>query len=451
MIDYKGLRDFHLNAFWQYDGRPHLENNITKAFINSIDSLNDDDKRIVFSSIFGIDVLDGKMKVDYYLQKKPEPVKVLSFPEENRVMFAFSPTGKCWGFSGQDTKDEKSLYEAVRKELGKTIEDEETLKTETQKAVAEFLQYRRGESIPDAWILIYVDDKPSYIIALENKLYNLDPTQINNHIEKSLLITENKRPVIYRKYDDIVNCFETFDSYVTNQFIEYLTILGYRHVDDFSIACSADEGIRQRLSIPFGKKILEKIDGNEIDNRSWNTVRRHVSYSYLREINLIFSSNDIRVSLAFGPTMNSGKRMLETIDSVDVSSNHLYTFRQTFHLMYHRGRIIPSSYIDTDYSVNDYIAYWKKNIEYIRQYTPEEAIGLYEKMLNDGLITKDNCDALKRQLNGKKNPGLVIPEIIVEYSYSYEEASTLGIDDFIAELKKKIDDTLKSFKLNNQS
>ena len=72
--------------------------------------------------------------------------------------------------------------------------------------------------------------------------------------------------------------------------------------------------------------------------------------------------------------------------------------------MYYRGRIIHSSYIDTDYSVNDYIAYWKKNIEYIRKYTPEEAIRLYEKMLEDGFIKKDNYDALKRQLNGKKNP-----------------------------------------------
>lgn len=139
--------------------------------------------------------------------------------------------------------------------------------------------------------------------------------------------------------------------------------------------------------------------------------------------------------------------MLESIDSIDVSSDHLVTFRQTFHLMYYRGRIIHSSYIDTDYSVNDYIAYWKKNIEYIRKYTPEEAIGLYEKMLEDGFIKEDNYDALKRQLNGKKNPVLVIPEIIVEYGFSYEEASTLGIDAFAAELKKKINDTLTSFKL----
>lgn len=37
--------DKHLNVFWQYDGRPWLENNITKAFINTFESLDDDSKR----------------------------------------------------------------------------------------------------------------------------------------------------------------------------------------------------------------------------------------------------------------------------------------------------------------------------------------------------------------------------------------------------------------------
>ena len=68
-------------------------------------------------------------------------------------------------------------------------------------------------------------------------------------------------------------------------------------------------------------------------------------------------------------------------------------------------------------------------------------------MLDDGFITKDNYVALKRQLNGKKNLVLVIPEIIVEYGFGYEEASALGIEAFIDELKKKIDETMMSFKL----
>ena len=53
--------------------------------------------------------------------------------------------------------------------------------------MAEYLESQRGDSIPDGWIFVYSDGKPEYLVALENKLYDLDPTQINNHIEKKFI------------------------------------------------------------------------------------------------------------------------------------------------------------------------------------------------------------------------------------------------------------------------
>lgn len=41
----KNSQDEHLNIFWQYNGSPHLENNITKAFINTFDSLTPEEKK----------------------------------------------------------------------------------------------------------------------------------------------------------------------------------------------------------------------------------------------------------------------------------------------------------------------------------------------------------------------------------------------------------------------
>ena len=72
------------------------------------------------------------------------------------------------------------------------MKNEELLINETKKAVEEYLHFQRGDSIPDGWIFVYADGRPEYLVALENKLYNLDPTQINNHIEKSLLISSDK-------------------------------------------------------------------------------------------------------------------------------------------------------------------------------------------------------------------------------------------------------------------
>lgn len=274
MIDYKGLRDCHLNIFWQYDGKPYLENNITKAFINSIDSLSDVKKKEVLFDLFGIKLKGEKIKLEFYLQKKPAVSKIKEFNEDNRLMFAFSPTGKCWGFNGQDTKDEKALFDAIKNELSESYHDEELLINETKKAVEEYLHFQKGDSIPDGWIFVYADGRPEYLVVLENKLYNLDPTQINNHIEKSLLISSDKKPVIYKKYSEITDIFEKLNTFITDQFIEYLVLLGYCGVEDFSVACSSDPLIRKRLAIPFGKKILSFIDGGVIDERKWNIPRR---------------------------------------------------------------------------------------------------------------------------------------------------------------------------------
>lgn len=41
----KNKTDKHLNVFWQYDGKPWLENNITKALINTFDSLESNSKK----------------------------------------------------------------------------------------------------------------------------------------------------------------------------------------------------------------------------------------------------------------------------------------------------------------------------------------------------------------------------------------------------------------------
>ncbi len=448
MINYKGLRDCHLNIFWQYDGKPYLENNITKAFINSIDSLNDTKKKEALFSLFGIKVDCNKLDLEFYLQRKPSVSKIEEFDEDKRIMFAFSPTGKCRGFNGQDTKNDKLLFEAIKKELSETYQDEEILINETKKALNEIIDSQRGDSIPDGWILVYVDDKPNYIIALENKRYNLDPFQINNHIEKSLLVSSSKKTVIYKKYRDIKDIFEKLETFVTDQFIEYLVILGYFDVEDFKIAFSSDQYIRRRLTIPFGEKILSLIGDGKIDKRSCNGVRLHVNYDYLREINLFFDEDIIKVSLAFGSTQNSGRKMLEKIDSITVSKYHLVNFKQSFHLIYFGwGKIIQSSYVDSNFSVNDYILYLKKNFDLIKTQTPQEAIVLYKKMLDDGFILQENYKRLKNYLGNKRNKVTIVPEILIEYGWTYVEVSMMGLEAFAKELKNKINDTLVAMKL----
>ena len=50
MISLKNLHgtnmNIHLNVFWQYDGNPGHENNITKALINTFESLDEQSKKV---------------------------------------------------------------------------------------------------------------------------------------------------------------------------------------------------------------------------------------------------------------------------------------------------------------------------------------------------------------------------------------------------------------------
>ena len=192
---------------------------------------------------------------------------------------------------------------------------------------------------------------------------------------------------------------------------------------------------------------LNKIHEGEKDHRSWNVCRCHVNYEWLREINLIFRNDTISMSLAFGSTQNSAKAMLRNIDKIDLNSDHISKLVQTFHSLYQRGRNINESYIFKETSLKEYVEYWKNNIDLIKTYTPSGAIDLYKKMLDDGVISIDGFKEIEKRLIGKKNPVLVVPEIILEYSWNYEEILLMKEEGFINSLKEKLSEALKTFML----
>ena len=67
-MDYKGLIDRHLNVFCGY-GVEHLENNITKALINTINSFNHNDLKFFLEKMTGIEFQSDIVKADTFLQK----------------------------------------------------------------------------------------------------------------------------------------------------------------------------------------------------------------------------------------------------------------------------------------------------------------------------------------------------------------------------------------------
>ena len=77
--DFRSLWDPHLNLFVQYDENYRLENNITHAFIQAFLSLNEQEKKEFFQTIFKYDLPEGQLTYKAYLQKKPDENEVSKF------------------------------------------------------------------------------------------------------------------------------------------------------------------------------------------------------------------------------------------------------------------------------------------------------------------------------------------------------------------------------------
>ena len=54
---------------------------------------------------------------------------------------------------------------------------------------------------------------------------------------------------------------------------------------------------------------------------------------------------------------------------------------------------------------------------------------------------------MNRRFSGKKNPVLVIPEISLVFSWSYEEAANIGLEQLGKSIKEKVDLSLKEMKI----
>ncbi len=455
-MDYKGLKDRHLNIFCVY-GVDHLENNITKAFINTLDSLNPSNQAKIYSVLLNAFINSENLKSTFYLQQRPDKELIESVLIQHRYVVGISPTGKCWGYSYEDTQDEEKLKVEITNQwrLEHQESSDEEIEDVALNVVKEIRERRSNKgSIPDAWIFISnLDSK--YLIIIENKLYNLDPDQINNHIEKSLLQVnkEDKNEPKYFTFKQISEMISRSNTFLADQFVEYLTILGYLNLDSLPLACSADKDIRERLAVHAGTIIMNDIFKSGVDRRSRSTVRKHLNKnSYLREINLCFGSctseeSIIYLSLALGPTMSSAKWMFNNI-SLPVSFNdkHINKPFSSFHLQYNRGKNISKSYIrNWSWEVSDYIEYWKNHQSNLRLMTTEEAASFIEALSFDGKFPLEQANDLSTYLKSRKNPINIVPEIVYEISWTCEEISKMKDNaEFVASLKNALTEFLNS-------
>lgn len=449
--DYKGLIDRHLNVFCGY-GNDHLENNITKAFVNVLSSLAYQDLKKVLEDLVGVTLPETETYADFYLQRRPPRRVIESIPEEKRILFAFSPTGKSYpapdGLDGNDRAAVKKYLDGFVRNENPGLERDD-IEAEVEKRCEDFFSKHDHDSIPDGWVLIYEKDKPVLLIAMENKLYNLNPYQLKNHLKNGMFCSEAHMP-IYSTFEAIVRALDGSNTYLAAQFHEYLVILGYIKLElDLIEAAGIDREIRRRFLTEPTRRFLGKLfPGNEVDLRHNRTPRIKVDLPILKEINLEMLDEGLNFSMALGPKKDSARFYFQCFSLEDIDAlqriEHVQRPYQTLHGLYLRGR--NTGYLkrgEFKGTYGDYFQYWKNHIDDIHAYDPPVGcISSYEAMQKEGLVDASTVTRLKDFYSPKKNPISLVPETIINIFWSYEEITEYGSDE---DLLKSMKATLNKF------
>ena len=428
----KNCHDRHLNMFWFYNGAPTLENNITKAMINTFDALSNEQKIDFLEKICKIDI-NYALTYKLYLQSAPRECEVERTPIANRKLIAFSPTGKSWGYGGIASNDREQIKEEIEKAV-RARYDKDDINAIIEQEYNDTLVIidNKGESIPDAWIMIYRNGNPDYCIAFENKLYDLNPYQLNNHCKKSLFLERNT--IEYVKYSNIIDCLTNANNYIADEFVRYLFLLGYGNITNLSQLNGGDGEMIKYYATERIKDILNEIgkkDGKKAaKHKRWmwkldsnNEYNKEIGFCYdeksnMFELNLYFCTNQ-KFSRWFYSNRDA-IRILNTIGDKE--------FIKSFHFQY-KGiqKNVDGSYC-TRYSKcppEQYIRFWQDNIGLIRQSNTSERAELLEKMNNSGLIDDDEYACILEKSNAYDKKYNIVPEFGFKTTWTFDEAQKL--------------------------
>ena len=238
-------QDPHCNLFWTYNGNNKDENNITKALINTFESMPNES---VFKALLGLLKIDGyddntDIIIEYALQRKPSEDVIKKFSEKDRYLCAISPTGRPW--KQQDIPIEEIDFSDTKTSINNIVSIFENKYSYSKEEAIENAnivfdelkkcQENKGGSIPDGWIMVYTKGKiPLICIAIENKRYDLDPYQLKNHWVKSLFKSNNAEPK-FNTYEEIYNILvnekKENKNTVVKSFLEYLSLLLIKLLD----------------------------------------------------------------------------------------------------------------------------------------------------------------------------------------------------------------------------
>ncbi|MGL5124143.1 MAG: hypothetical protein ACRC6K_08365 [Fusobacteriaceae bacterium] len=166
---------------------------------------------------------------------------------KKRVMVGFNPTGKTWGNEESKILDNIDKYNFKKEDLESTnyqhylnkslnlsekkLKDVDFLGRTYSEKIRDIIltHLNKGNARPDAWISIHKNNKLEIAIAIETKLWDLDPHQLANHCEKCLSIP--KEETLYRTFKETFDIFSELKNKDKNpiitHFLDYTEMIGH--------------------------------------------------------------------------------------------------------------------------------------------------------------------------------------------------------------------------------
>lgn len=297
--------DRHLNIFWSYNGKPYLEDNLTRAFITTLSFLNKAQQIEFINFFIGDKVIEeDDVEISFDLQNPYLDIDKEIKKAKRRIMIGFNPSGKCWGNQEDyeildniesyqfeegklnSDKYEEHLKEKLFLEKSKLQEKDEMGNSYGEKIKDIILSYlnRRG-SRPDAWIFIHKNSILEVVIAIETKLWDLDPEQLANHCKECLDIP--KEEVKYKKFKEVFDKFKELENKdkapILSHFLDYMEKIGYYTnvdvitTDDFDKAFTSKEEDSK-----LGKELLNrkfnKFFNSYFKSEEWDGLKNKGKY-----------------------------------------------------------------------------------------------------------------------------------------------------------------------------
>lgn len=242
--------DLHHNVFYQYRGYRNAnwnsnfhEDNVTKAIINSLESLSIKKQLRIFNKLTLLEIvfLPGT-SIKYSLQSKPLRYleAIHDLPENKKKLIGINPNGdllqenvfKLFQKYKSKKNSEGFADEYIELFKGNEYFDMKEAKEEAKDQFNNLLvSVEEHGSKPDAWILVFDSENKLLACAVfEFKKFALFPDQLNRHMEQSLGIVDSKIENALRlKYSDIFNELIEYqkENKIVKDCLEILEVLGY--------------------------------------------------------------------------------------------------------------------------------------------------------------------------------------------------------------------------------